>query len=176
MIRKDTFVITRIWNSYITRYERYQFLVYNTALSVYEQTFRRNISATSSGQKSAELQAIVLAYGSDSRVIVYGTYGAISQMTASFASDIIWRYMMSCGSSKKNRPFGGMYRLHLQVMRLWMFSARIEDIPHDERRREPLATVSPQLCFSVTVELLLMDRCFVECVLVSLPIEELIYG
>jgi hypothetical protein len=45
-------------------------------------------------------------------------------------------------------------------------------MPHDGRRREDLAMAPPQSCLSVTVELLLMGPCFVECVLISLPIEE----
>jgi hypothetical protein len=43
-------------------------------------------------------------------------------------------------------------------------TARSKDLPHDGRRREPLATAPPQSCTSVTEELLLMDRYFVKCV------------
>jgi hypothetical protein len=35
---------------------------------------------------------------------------------------------------------------------------------------EPLITEPPQSCLSVTLESLLMGCCFVECVLISLPI------
>jgi hypothetical protein len=45
-------------------------------------------------------------------------------------------------------------------------------MPHDGRRREPFATAHPQSFLSFTVDLLLMGRCFVNCVLTSLPIEE----
>jgi hypothetical protein len=49
-------------------------------------------------------------------------------------------------------------------------------MPHDGRRREPLATAPPQSSLSVTVELSLMGRCFVECVLINLLIERYCVG
>jgi hypothetical protein len=42
-------------------------------------------------------------------------------------------------------------------------------MPHDGLSGELLAMELPQLCLSVTVESLLMGRCFAECVLISLP-------
>jgi hypothetical protein len=45
-----------------------------------------------------------------------------------------------------------------------------EDIPHDGRRREPLAAALPKSYLYLTVALL-MDRCFVKYVLISLDEE-----
>jgi hypothetical protein len=53
-----------------------------------------------------------------------------------------------------------------KVIRLYVFPTRSEDMLHDRWRGEPLATASPQFGLSVTVEFLLMCRCFFECVLI----------
>jgi hypothetical protein len=75
--------------------------------------------------------------------------------------------MMLCRSSNENRLFGGIYGLQPQGKK-----ARREDMPHDGRRREPLVTAPPQSCQSVTVELLLTGRRFIEHILINLPTEE----
>jgi hypothetical protein len=50
-----------------------------------------------------------------------------------------------------------------RVRRFWALLVRSEDAPHNGRRREPVATVSPLACLSVTVELLLMRMELVSC-------------
>jgi hypothetical protein len=53
----------------------------------------------------------------------------------------------SCGSCKSRR-FGGAYHFHNESERLGVPLVLSEDIPHDGRQREPLATVSPLSCLS----------------------------
>jgi hypothetical protein len=46
----------------------------------------------------------------------------------------------------------------IRITNLGFFPARSKDMPHDGRRREPLAKAPPQSCLSVNVELLLMGH------------------
>jgi hypothetical protein len=59
------------------------------------------------------------------------------------------------------------YRLHFKDDRTSSYRW------HGSRRtgRQPLATIPPQLCLSVTMETLLIGRWFMECVWISLPTE-----
>jgi hypothetical protein len=74
-------------------------------------------------------------------------------------------------SRKKNLRFEGTCRVHLQSNKTEysQLSARMCLTTDGEER--PLATAPPQSCQAVAVKLLL-GRCFVECGLISRPIED----
>jgi hypothetical protein len=58
-----------------------------------------------------------------------------------------------------------------RVTRIWFLLVRSGDAAQYVRRRQPLATAPPQLCLSVTVELLLTTA-WSNILLINLPIEE----
>jgi hypothetical protein len=83
-------------------------------------------------------------------------FGCIESKAVTLKNVILWD-LTSCGSRKKTRRFGGIYRLPLQVNKtIPSLSSSKRNAPHKERGRWPLATAPPQSCLSVTVELLLM--------------------
>jgi hypothetical protein len=75
------------------------------------------------------------------------------EVTSKLRSSGIWRRVVlvrRTGDSEEH--VASIFR----VTGLWVFPACSEDMPHDGRRREPLATSPPRSCISDTAELLLM--------------------
>jgi hypothetical protein len=80
----------------------------------------------------------------------------------------IFRYLISSKSNKHYLQLPSIWRMLSSIVRTdvsekhiasifkvnnWFFLVRREDVPHEGRGREPLATVPPFLCLSVAVKI-----------------------